>query len=223
MIKHFLTGLLAIVLTVSHAQAQFTVGVRTGMNCTKLLGDEGFLFSPVQNSIKFGFQLGVITNYSLSENFSIESGLLFSTKGFKNQKSVIYPITGKKWTIKESEGPNYIQIPIYAKFKLGNIVLFHAGPYVGYAIGGYRKMETFEDGKRIIYQPIRLFKQDEHGIVMTVYDRKFDWGIGMGVAMKFNNIQIGLDSNIGLINVISKSNYKNGGLSLTATYMFGKK
>ena len=57
---------------------------------------------------------------------------------------------------------------------------------------------------------------------MTVYDRKFDWGIGMGVAMKFNNIQIGLESNIGLINVISKTNNKNGGLSLTATYMFGK-
>ena len=216
--KYFFTVLLVVVLSANNVQAQFTFGVRAGLNSTKIWGGVGR-----PTGMKAGFQFGTVADYSFSDKFSIEPKLLFSTQGFKNQMSTTNPVNGKKCKIKEIESPNYIQIPVHVKYKLGNIVSVYAGPYLGFAIGGKRKMITIEDGKKIYTAYPKLFKRDTDGRLMSVYERRFDYGFGVGVAMKFNNIQIGFEGNQGFVGIKQETTSdKNGCLALIAAYMFGK-
>ena len=225
--KHFLAVSLIVVLTASHVQAQFNFGVRTGLNYTKVLGTG---VAPV-NNLKAGFQFGVVADYAVNGKFSIEPGLLFSTLGYKGQQYVTEYPTGKKaYFFKYQESPNYIQIPVHARYKLGNKVFLHAGPYFGFAIGGKASAEYLDnDGNRMAKASHKLtFRLDDSH---SRYSRTFDYGLGVGVAVKFGNVQVGLEGNTGLAGISKYDTIsfedifiykKNGGFALTATYMFGK-
>lgn len=257
--KHFFTVFILVVLTANHVHAQFTFGVRTGLNYTSIWGGVGeptgstavppgyqigeppdYPANPANNKLLIesgilGYQIGAVADYSINDKFSIESGLLLSKKGFKNQTFGMGQ-NGKELTFNVSEKTNYIQIPVHVCYKLGNRFLVHAGPYFGFAISGKRTSDISLDGEKMYERNLMInFGRDKFSYGAR-YCRIFDWGLGTGLAVRLGNIQVGLEGNTGLISINrdeivsfddmsehkANTHNKNGCLSLTATYMFGK-
>ena len=81
-----------------------------------------------------GFQLGVGMDYGFSESWSLQSGLLISSKGYKIEDVKVRPI--------------YLDIPILAayKFNISDNTKFviNAGPYLAFGLGGKAKDDNFD-------------------------------------------------------------------------------
>ena len=77
--------------------------------------------------------LGVGMDYGFSEKWSLQSGLMISSKGWK------YKEEGEKMTFR----PIYLDIPILAayKFNISDNTKFviNAGPYLAFGLGGKAK------------------------------------------------------------------------------------
>ena len=198
--RHFLTVLMTVVLTASNAQAQFTFGVRTGVNCSKIWGG-----SETATNMKLGFQVGAIANYFVNNNFSLEPGFFVAMMGHRIDVAAAT----------RTESPVYFQIPVHVRYNLSDRFFVRAGPYFGFFFTGYGKWDTDEHNYKLNFGREDVFGQ-------RVY-RSFDFGLSAGAGMQFGNIQVGLEGKQGLTDVIHSSSYKNLAISLTATYMFGKK
>jgi len=218
MTKKVFLFLLAVVFTASYTQAQFTFGVRAGFNLTNMTAE-------IDTKMKPGFQIGVVGDYAISDNFSIQPGVLFATQGcrFSFTEDIFYrfsPMGGKSPMETEtsvSVNVNYLQIPVNAQYKIalgGMKLLLQAGPYLGYALNakGIAESEGSKEEEKMKFGS----KDDEM--------RAFDFGLGFGAGLQFGNIQTGLGYNVGLANLINIDNtsMKNSGLAFTITYLFGK-
>lgn len=120
---------------ISAQTSPFNFGIKAGFN----LSDATVNDATGTNS-KSGYHIGGTFEYSLSKKFLIQSGLIFSTKGSKihqlNASGYIPQPPDDTHTFNQS----YLVLPIYGAYKLHvkkdfNIV-FGAGPYLGYGIGG---------------------------------------------------------------------------------------
>jgi hypothetical protein len=210
MFKKVILVFVAVALTASYAQAQFTFGVRAGLNLTNMVfKDNG---ATVTGKMKPGIQLGVTGEHAITDAFAIQPGLLFSMQGYKMEE---------EGPLKGAIALNYIQIPVNVQYKLdlsGMKLLLQAGPYLGIAVNGKFKMKA---GSQEDSMDIR-FKSSNGG---GDYKRG-DFGLGVGAGLQFGNIQAAVGYNIGLANVDAHYDgdhtAKNNGLALTVTYLFGK-
>ena len=109
-----------------------------------------------------GFQLGVGMDYGFSESWSLQSGLLISSKGYKIEDVKVRPI--------------YLDIPILAayKFNISDNTKFviNAGPYLAFGLGGKAKDDNFD---------LKLFKSDEGDW------KRFDLGIQYGIGLEIGD------------------------------------
>ena len=207
--------LLAVMFTAS-AQAQLSFGAKAGLNLTNISqkwggkkpsGDDKF-------SMKPGFQLGVVAEYEVTENFVIQPGLVFAQQGAQMKEK-----HGSDW-MKYSINLNYLQIPINGQYKMelsGMNLVLQAGPYIGFAIGGNEKVSWKMDGKK---------DSDKESIEFGSKDgemKRLDFGLGVGAALELGNIQVGVGYNLGLMNLMnggdSDNFIKNNGIAITATYL----
>ena len=208
--KVFLAMMFAGMMAVS-AQAQFNIGIRTGLNAIGVHGDAVPVFDESSSvESKSGFQIGVIGEYSVSEKFVIQPGLLFATQGFINSGTLNNVDIEIDWSL------NYLQIPVNAMYKFGSgkIKFFpQAGPYLGYAFGGKLKGES-KDGNS--YDEKIKFGSNEM--------KRLDFGIGFGLGLQISAVQFGLGYQFGVMNIHNSSelDMKNDCLSITVSYIFGK-
>lgn len=191
----FKTCLVAIALLIgvnTYAQDKpVTFGVKAGMNLSNISGDiDG-------NKAKIGFNAGVTLDYGFTPDVYLLTGLELTTKGFK---------------VKDEDGSAnlmYLQIPVHVGYKLSVVedtkIVFHAGPYVAYGIGG-------KTGDGI--DKVDSFGEDRFNT--------FDFGLGLGVGAEFGKIGVGLGYDFGLINIIDAggANVKNMNAYLTLGYKF---
>ena len=231
--KQFVTFFFVIVLTASNAQAQFNFGLRAGFNLSRL--SEKFEYQTKNfNKFKSGFQIGIVSEYALSDVFTIQPGVSFSTQGgrYKNYfwRETFPPLPGTDgWeTCDAIRHIDYLQIPINILYKLdlgGAKLILQTGFYHAFAVNGKIKC-----GK---HAPIMWHDCSERKIRFgyNVEDgeiRPIDFGLGLGAGMQFINIQFGLGYNFGFTNLSSnpksmKQSLKNDVLTITVTYLFGKK
>lgn len=113
-----------------------------------------------------GFNLGVGMDYGFSEKWSLQSGLMISSKGYKIKEQ------GEKFTCR----PIYLDIPILAayKFNISDNTKFviNAGPYLAFGLGGKAKDDNFD---------LKLFKSDEGDW------KRFDLGIQYGIGLELSD------------------------------------
>ncbi|MCL2073750.1 MAG: PorT family protein [Marinilabiliaceae bacterium] len=234
--------LLAVVLATCLSQAQFKIGARAGFSLTNVnfnfpSGDEE-LDNSINPKMKPGFQIGVVGGFELNNAFSVQSGILFATQGWKIDSDYEAREEGI-YTKIQSKGKtnlNYIQVPILAIYKLdlsGAKLLLQIGPYFGYGLGGQSKSESsilmkFND-EVIIDEKTSLDNKIKMGSGEDQVNA-FDFGLNFGTGVQFGNIQTTLSYSIGLVNLYNKStldmmdediSMKNKGFSLTITYLFG--
>ena len=188
-------------------EKKFTYGVRTGLNIS---GYQGF----GRPNAKLGLLIGTVADYSVSDVFSIEYGLLFVQQG---TGWAVVSLANTKDGTERTERINYLRIPVNARCILGNKIFMYAGYYLGFAVGSGKGKITFNnyDGSKEVSE-------------FSLRRRFFDWGLNIGAAIKFgNNIQAGLEWNQGMLNngrrVNNITEIQNCAFALTATYMFGKR
>lgn len=156
--KFLMTAVLGMFALAGFSQVKWDA--RVGMNFSNMTKDSEAKALP-------GFNLGVGMDYGFSENWSLQSGLMISSKGWK------YKEEGEKMTYR----PIYLDIPILAayKFNISDNTKFviNAGPYLAFGLGGKAKYGEYD---------YKLFKEEEgQDAKMKRFDLGLQYGIGLEI------------------------------------------
>ncbi len=177
---------------------------------------------------RVGFSLGVIYDWGLSENFYIQPGLYFTTRGGKLEENY------EGETYEEKYNLNYLQIPVLASYRIDisdNMQWqINAGPYLAYGIGGKVKWEDSSDGETESGD-YDVFGTTEGDYNEENYEEKgglkrFDAGLSFGTGVSFNKLYVGLSYDLGLANIADKDEWgddyslKNRNFSVSVGYNF---
>ena len=193
--KGLIFVLFALVSIVSYSQISWNAKV--GMNMSNFTGDS-------ETDMRIGFNVGIGMEYQFTDMWSIQPSLMFTQKGTKMGELKVNPM--------------YLEIPVMAaaRFEIAdnqNIVV-KAGPYFGFGIAGkYKaggeKIDFFKDAK------------DEDGDILVEGAKKFDAGLGVGVAYEINKFFIDLTGEFGLAKIYDGDGApKNMNFSIGVGYKF---
>lgn len=209
-----LTGLLSQAQSKKAATGGSSFGIRAGVNFQNLNGE--FLGTDMDNKIKTGFNIGVNAEIPLADEFYLQPGLLFTTKGADLDDN-----NNGKFNI------SYLELPVTFLYKplLGTgHLLLGVGPYAGYAIGGKIKRDNGDidlefNSKLTSAEAIRYF--------YTI--RRFDFGGNLLFGYEFSNrLSAQLNAQLGLANISPKTDglntddnhTKNTGFGVSLGYRF---
>jgi hypothetical protein len=152
---------------------------------SEVLNEAGLKFNP-------GFNIGPIFELQATEIFSIETGILLNSKGFKSS----YEFRGI--TVLNSEILYYMEIPVLCKvsipinkFKIFTV----AGVYFAEALHGKRTYGDIENSEKEIWENDIFW-----GNGYSEYDR-FDYGLKFGIGLRYLKWQMGANYDLGLKNI----------------------
>lgn len=164
---------------------------KVGMNFSNYSGDANM-------NAKIGFKIGGGLEYAFNDTWSLQPSLFLSTKGAKNDGNSINAV--------------YLEVPVMAaaRFNVANNtnLVLNAGPYLACGVGGKTKIDLGDNTE----QKVNTFGGD--GL------KRFDMGLGVGVAFEFGQIIAGLDGQFGFIDVQKMGNPKNMNFSIVLGYKF---
>jgi hypothetical protein len=158
-------------------------GIKGGVNLSNLIIDE-----PHDRHTRFGFHVGVYGQLFANEGFAIQPEINYSTKG--NEVSANFGVIDHETKF----NLHYIDVPVLAVFKLGDVVEIHAGPYWAYLVGA----NIDPDGD--LGDGFRELDRDN-------FD-KWDYGLVGGIGFNFGNVQLGARYNYGLNDIARSSGAK---------------
>jgi len=197
-----------ILLTATSAFAQtdkVTFGLRAGVNFQNLNGKDPS-GDKLDNKLKTGFHVGANAEVPIATDFYVQPGVLFSTKGAKNDG-----IINLKWNLSYIEVPvNFLYKPVLGSGKL----LLGFGPYAAFAVGG-----TAESGD--VKVDIDFGSDDSDDM------KAFDAGANFLAGYEFaNKLSFQLNAGLGLLNLSNRSegddesSLKNTGFGVSVGYRF---
>ena len=209
--KGLIFVLFALVSIVSYSQISWNAKV--GMNMSNLTDVD-------DSSMKIGYNVGVGMEYQISDMWSIQPSLMLTTKGAKTDLSVSE--SGYSVKTEETYNPMYLELPIMAAARFAvsdnmNIVV-SAGPYLAYGIGGKYKNEvsaSYQGETESVTEKSDIFGKD------GLDAKRFDFGLGVGVALEINKFFVGLNGEFGLTKLTDGDNApKNTNFSIGVGYKF---
>jgi hypothetical protein len=222
LVKLFLIVIAIIMATDKLFSQEF--GIKAGFNSSNMHIVNNRLFFTDDSNMKTGFHIGATAEFPLTEIFSLETGLLLSTKGFIFRNQLNELNIGFNYESKVNLSTLYLDIPVTAKASSyigGTKIYFVFGPYVGIGLSGKMKGEVSIDGETTS-QEIDI----EWGSDIASSDlKRMDFGLIIGAGVELNSIQIGLNYSLGLANISPQTNVKirNRVLGISVGYRFGKK
>lgn len=153
--KLVLTMLFGLIALAGYSQVRWDV--QLGMNFSNMTKADDAKMLP-------GFKVGLGMDYAFTDVWSLKSGLMFESKGYKVDEEKARPI--------------YMQIPVMAAWK-ANITddikfVVNAGPYFAVGLGG-----KYKEGN----SDIKLFSSD--GMNMKRFDLGIQWGIGIELSERY--------------------------------------
>lgn len=173
----FLTAIVVLLsATTLYAQSDDTTtqfGVKGGVNLATITGDDvGDLDS------RTSFHLGLFMEIPLSERFSFQPEVLYSSQGFSISDQADYKL-------------DYIQVPLMAKIYIVKGLYAEAGPQFGFKVKEEVDYETDSSGGEIIFDP------DDSVI------KDFDTNLALGAGYKFDNgFSLSARYNLGLTSIV---------------------
>ncbi|WP_455663772.1 porin family protein [Phocaeicola sp.] len=194
----------ALVALVASAQTQINWSVKAGLGFSGFMGD-----GSDGTNAKFGYKVGVGADVPIDGTWSFQTGLNLVSKGVK------YDSNGVDVTVNQM----YFELPLMAAVHLGTAnnfdVVLNAGPYLAYGIGGKTKAKY--SGIELSYDTFGTTSVDGETIEGF---RRFDAGLGLGVAFDFTRWVIGLDTQLGLVKLEEGDAPKNISFFVTAGFKF---
>lgn len=155
------------------------------------------------------FKGGLGYEIEFGQHWSIEPGLVFYAKGWKDpDQTVIYRDVNNQIVLDENGNPrtgiknvssaaNYLEIPVlmhyYIRTAASRYIILSAGPYAAYGVGGKRKVrgDTDRSGSEKLFYTEKTF--DETGT------HRFDAGATVGLGFQFNrNMSVEAETDLGI-------------------------
>jgi hypothetical protein len=144
--KTKLSALLALVLFTQAAMAQFNLGIKGGVNITKVDG------KAFRDEFRYGYHLGGFAQIGLGGKLSIQPEVLFNQiqtradSSFKNVYQNSVNISNY-----QDVKLNYLSIPLLLNYKLGSLLSLQAGPQYGILMDQSKNLlqngkEAFKNG-----------------------------------------------------------------------------
>jgi len=189
--KKMLLLMLLVLFTIS-VNAQFSVGVRGGLNLSSIQK-----FEPFELKSKASFHAGVFGRYMFDTSLGIESGIYYSALGGKYvDNSSDFELT---------LNPNYLQVPVSVLygFKLGNdFTLFPAiGVYLGYGIGGKAK------AKGLFLEDMEFSPSQDY---FNEYNNRFDMGVIAGLHLQYKRVILSAGYEQGFMKINKEQDEESG-------------
>ena len=195
------------------ANAQ-TFGVKGGLNLSNMLEkDDDDTYSD-DYKMNPGFHIAGTVDIPISTVLSFESGLLFTTKGFRIEED----------SIKVKTNLYYIDIPLTVKASLplseGLKIFGAVGPYVGIGLSG-KVIATVEyQGDEETDEEAVKWGSDEDSDDL----KRLDYGLTFGGGVEINALMLGISYDLGLANIAThqEDGYttKNRVLKFSVGYRF---
>lgn len=183
--------------------SQVNWNAKVGMNISNFTGDTGM-------DAKVGVKLGIGMEYAFDETWLLQTSLFLSQKGGKGSATVY----GNK--VEQKINAMYFELPVMAAARINvsnsTDIVIGAGPYLACGIGGKARTKLDMSGVKTDIKERTFGSQG--------FDR-FDAGLGVGVAVEFGRIIVGLDGQFGLVKVMSEGGSpKNINCAITLGYKF---
>ncbi len=178
----------AAMLTFGFVNAQeVEFGVKAGVNIASLTGD-------IENAdAKVGFHVGGFAEIKISDKFSVQPELLFSTQGAKAEEK--YSEDGVSYDYSEKINLSYINIPIMAKLYVAEGFSLEAGPQIGFLTSAKNKYEG-----TATFGGMTQSESEEVDIKDTM--KSVDFGLNFGLGYKFTEkLSASARYNLGLSDV----------------------
>jgi len=174
------------VLSALSANAQY-IGLKGGLNFSEFNITSDKL---TDEKLRTGYHYGAFLQLPLSQGFALQPEVLYSTKGAK----VKYASTEAGYTGGIDYKIDYIDVPLLAVFKFGNLFEIHLGPCVGFT-----SKTEFESTGDFILRESEL--NDD-------FFKNLDYGVIGGAAFNFGFINAGARYNFG-IQKVEDSDFAN--------------
>lgn len=187
------------------------ISLRGGFNLSNMLIKSDFGSQSDDYKARPGFHFGGIVNFPLSNNFSIETGILFTTKGYRQNLEFPTPSDSDQLIIDDEfqestittefkirMNLSYIDLPLAGKmvYDLKDVKIYGlVGPYLGYGVSGQLSGEEIENGEIVNEETQDIEWGTSNGF------KRFDYGLYMGAGIEINNFQIGINYSWGLANI----------------------
>lgn len=219
-------------------QAQVKFGLKAGMNVNNI--SQNFKESDweFETKMRLAYHFGATIDYGLSDALSLQSGLLFTSKGFS------YDLEEDLDDGETVDGYyraifNYLEIPINFAYKINDFQIY-AGPYLAIGIGGKNKWDLtykydgdeYSESDEYNFKPV--FGEVGEGDLDDDEDAysALDYGLNLGVGYQTGPILINAGYSLGLGNLTpayegdddDRGDYKisNRVISLSVSYFFGE-
>lgn len=183
--------LIALAMIATVSYAQLTWNVKAGMTINNYWGDD------LDTNAKIGYRFGGGAEYAFTDIFSIQPSLYIASKGAKG-KGVD---KGMKFN------PIYLESPVLgaARFRFQNdmAIVVAAGGYWAYGIGGKAK-----------------YRGNSESIFGDLDAERFDLGLASAVTLEFGKFTVGMDGQIGLIEIYDDMDARNISMSISVGYKF---
>jgi hypothetical protein len=207
----------ALTLTSKAQDDKTTFGVRAGVNFQNLTGEINN--QDLDMKMKTGFHIGVNAEIPVAPEFYLQPGLLFSTKGAKEDGG------DAKWNVSYLEVPvNFIYKPTLGTGKL----ILGVGPYLGIAVGG--KVKTDPKDIDIEFENDLDAKQtNEFATGAKWFQKRLDFGGNLVAGYELSSkLSFQLNAQLGMSNLFPKvmgekadnTKIKNTGFGVSVGYRF---
>jgi long-subunit fatty acid transport protein len=189
-IKKILLSAAVVVFATSISNAQqVKLGVKAGLNLATVVGDEtGDVDS------RTGFHIGGVAEVVLSDKFSFQPELVYSTQGAKEEYSDTF--NGITETEEAETTLTYLNIPLMAKYYVTEGFSIEAGLQIGVLLSAETEFTftaTSEQG---------TFTESGTEDVKNNL-KSIDFGVGVGLGYKLDNgINFAVSYNVGRSNIL---------------------
>jgi hypothetical protein len=201
-----LTAVVVMLAVVTAVSAQVSLGIKGGVNMSNFVYDD----EVDDKNPKIGFNIGLAADVDFAPNVALQTGLFFSTKGFKTVNDAL--------DAEYTENLMYLQLPLHLAYKVdvspGTRVVLHAGPYAAYGVGGKREAKVGDLSG--IWDVDKIFGEADGQY------KPFDAGLGLGVGAEMGAFLIDLGWDMGMVNISNRDNgnTKNQNAYLSVGYKF---
>ena len=192
--KHF-------VLRIISAQSNLKWNVNAGIGMSNWYGDD-----TDGTDAKFAYKVGIGLEVPFANTniWSFQTGLNFISKGVKGDG-----VTDAWDVVDVTINQLYLELPLMVGARIHTAsnfdLLFKGGPYLAYGVGGKTKIDGVSE------------KADTFGDDGL---KRFDAGLGLGVAFEFGNIVVGVETGTSFTKVASGVSAHNLSALATIGYKF---
>jgi len=218
--------LFSLGLTASaQSSSKVSFGLRGGFDYQTFNG-ENKLGDKLELSLVPRYNVGLVVDIPLADEFYIQPSLLYTTKGAKAKDDF------GNVNFSSEVNLGYLELPVNFVYKpvLGNgNLMLGVGPYMAYGLGG--KVEYAVDGNSTKDDIIFTDEYTSNNPLDQRHYKPFDFGGNILFGYQFaGGFSAQLNAQLGMVNIKSNNteepnspeNFKNTGFGISLGYMFNK-